>query len=303
LFGQAVTMLQELRLEGNAAAGKLLLQASAVLAAHHQGPGAVGNEILMEIRALGGPRALAESLYFWADQEMDHGDYATARRLLEACTAAYDETDDPSLRGFPLSVLARVACAEGDVARARAYAEESLAIRRQSGLKWLVAVGLNSLGEVHRFAEDDERAQALFEQALAFYQEGGDEPGIAWTHHNLGHVALRAGDAGRAAELFRLALSARYRHRYLLGVAAELAAFAGVASAAGEHARGARLCGASEALLERIHFVLAPVDRAVYERDAAHLRAAMKVSAFAAARAEGRALPLEAAIAMALGPS
>jgi tetratricopeptide (TPR) repeat protein len=204
--------------------------------------------------------------------------------------------------GLPLNSLARVACAEGDAARARAYAEESLVIRRQLGLGWMIAIGLNSLGEVHRYAGDDEEAQPLFEQALAIYQEGGDEPGIAWTRHNLGHVALRAGDARRAAEQFTLALSARYRHRYLLGVAAELAAFTGVASAAGDHARGARLCGASEALLERIHRVLAPVDLVAYERDVARLRAAMQPSAFEAAQAEGRALSLEAAIAMALRP-
>jgi predicted ATPase len=295
-------ILREMPKEGKARIRIMLLEATVRLAEDREATEAARDAVLAEIRSMGNPRALAETLYLSANQAMDRGDYATARGYLEEGIAANSKTDDISLTGFSTNSLARVACAESDAPRALAYAEDSLAISRRIGLGWTMAVGLNSLGEVHRYAGDDERAKERFEQALAIYQEHGDEPGIAWTHHNLGHVALRAGDAPHAAELFTLALSARYRHRYLLGVASELAAFAGVASATGDHERGARLCGASEALLERIHCVLAPVDLVAYERDVARLRAAMEPSAFEIAWAEGHALPLEAAIAMALRP-
>ena len=262
---------------------------------------AAREEALRICRARGDLRAVAETLYFWGDLAVDLGEYQSARRQLEECLDACEQVGDPYLRGFPLVTLARVACAEGDIAQARAYAREGLALRSaETSWRWLRAVALNALGEVERYAENDAEAAALFSEALAIYQAQADEPGIAWTRHDLGHLALRAGETQRAATLFSQALTARDRHRYFLGVATGLADMASVASALGRPAPAARLFGAADALLERIGLVLAPVDALTFDRDLASARAALDPAIFAAAWDAGAALTTEDAIAEAL---
>lgn len=262
---------------------------------------AAGEEALRICRARGDMRAVAETLYFWGDLAADCGEYQSARRQLNECLSVCEQMGDTYLRAFPLVTLARVACAEGDIAQARAYAREGLALRgAEASWGWLRAVALNALGEVERYADHDTQATALFNEALAIYQAKADEPGIAWTRHNLGHLALRTGETQRAAELFAQALIARQRHKYFLGVAADLAGMASVADALGRHAPAARLLGAADALLRRIGLVLAPVDALAFERDVASLRAALDAAAWDAAWDAGAALTMEDAIAEAI---
>jgi hypothetical protein len=68
----------------------------------------------------------------------------------------------------------------------------------------------------------------------------------------------------------------------------------------GRAPRAARLSGATEALREALNVPLAPDQRADHTRAVQAMRAALGEAAFAAAWVEGRALPLEAAIALAL---
>jgi hypothetical protein len=77
-----------------------------------------------------------------------------------------------------------------------------------------------------------------------------------------------------------------------------LEGLAGVAAARGR-AAAARLCGAREALLERLGPGLLPADPAGHARTVELVRAALGDAAFAAAHEAGRALPPEDAIAAA----
>jgi len=75
---------------------------------------------------------------------------------------------------------------------------------------------------------------------------------------------------------------------------------AGVAIAQGNSGVAARLLGAAEGLRASIGARLLAFDRARSERTVAAARAALDATAFAAARAAGRALPLDQAIAEAV---
>ncbi len=68
----------------------------------------------------------------------------------------------------------------------------------------------------------------------------------------------------------------------------------------GDLGRAARLFGAAEALRLAIGVPLPPVDRAIYEHQVTAARAQIDAAAFAQAWEEGRAMPLEQAIAYAL---
>ena len=83
-------------------------------------------------------------------------------------------------------------------------------------------------------------------------------------------------------------------------IAGSLERCAGLAARQGQPERGARLFGAAEALRTALGAPLPPAERAAYEHDVAADRTQLDAATFAAAWAEGRALPLEQAIADAL---
>ena len=79
-----------------------------------------------------------------------------------------------------------------------------------------------------------------------------------------------------------------------------LESLAWVAIAQAEPQRAARLGGAAEALWEALGVPLPPEQRAGHDQAMQAMRAALGEELFVAAWAEGRALPLEQAIALAL---
>jgi hypothetical protein len=85
------------------------------------------------------------------------------------------------------------------------------------------------------------------------------------------------------------------------GIASCLEGLAAVAAAMGELARAARLFGAAEARRQELGASLPPAERADHESQVAAVSAALGQPAFAAAWAEGSALPLDQAITEAAG--
>jgi hypothetical protein len=87
----------------------------------------------------------------------------------------------------------------------------------------------------------------------------------------------------------------------LRGVAACVAALAGLAMTEGQPALAARLSGSAAVLLERAGATaLHPTDRRHHARSLVTARAALGADDFAASTAEGRVLSLDAAVALAL---
>jgi len=83
-------------------------------------------------------------------------------------------------------------------------------------------------------------------------------------------------------------------------VAYSLMGLGAVAGARQRPERAARLFGVAEALREAISHPLPPVNRLDYERAVAAARAQLDTAAFVVAWAEGRAMTLEQAVALAL---
>jgi tetratricopeptide (TPR) repeat protein len=184
--------------------------------------------------------------------------------------------------------------------QATAYLEESLARSREEGHFWGVPYALSLLGWAAFRHGGYERAAALQEQALARYRQVGYPWGIARVLAALGCVALARGDCGRAAGYLKesLQISHDIGARGLLAEALE--AMAWLAVAEGQAARAAHLGGAADALREALGAALHPVLRPGHDQAVEVMRDTLGEAAFAAVWAEGRALPLEEAIALAL---
>jgi len=228
------------------------------------------------------------------------GDYGAAQALYEESLTIFRELEDEQGIAYSLRGLGWAAHDQGDCAAARALYEESLALFREPGDKQGIADVLWRLGSVARDQRDYGAARALLEESLALFGELGDKQGIAVSLGGLGDLARDQGDYGTARTLFEESLALFREIGLKLHIEEDLERLAAVAVAQAQSERAARLFGAAERLREAMGAALPPVHRAEHDRCVAAARAALAEEAFAAAWAEGMAMPLEEAVHCAL---
>ena len=252
-------------------------------------------------REVGSPADLAYTLSNLAWVLDWRGAYERAAALAEEALAHCRDTGNQALVGWVLMKLGWSLLALGEEdGRATALVEEGAALVSDTGHFWGVPRSATWLGwAAYRRGEHD-RAATLQEQALAHFRRLNYRWGVAWVLGSLGYALLAQGEYERAAACLAegIALGHELGTRGLPAEALE--AMVWLAAATGQPARGARLGGAAEALRAALSMALHPVLLAGHERAVLLMRAALGEEAFAAAWAEGRALPLEEAIALAL---
>jgi predicted ATPase/DNA-binding XRE family transcriptional regulator len=229
------------------------------------------------------------------------GDQHQAIVWLEQAVALYHEAGDPVGAVRALNTLGGVAYDQGDLQGAMLRFKESVVQARAAHDTGEVARGLANIGEVHYHLDDLDQAAACHVEALSLARRAGRVDVEAYQLSDLGNVARRRGDLAQAAALHRQALELKRSLRDHRRIAISLEDLAALAVAEGRMERAARLLGAAGALRETIGTPLPVPERVVTEQTAAAARLTMGESAWAAAFAAGRALPLAQAIAEALG--
>jgi len=141
-----------------------------------------------------------------------------------------------------------------------------------------------------------DEARRWYDESLALNGELGSELMVAGELHNLGTLEKNEGRLERADELFRdsLARSRALGSAYLLPY--NLLDFGSLAALRGEGVRAARLLAAAETAVAATGATFDPDDQPEFDRAVAQARAVIDEDAFAAAWAEGGALPLDAAL-------
>jgi predicted ATPase len=270
---------------------------------HLQGDLEEGRRWLDECLAHGenAPASMRAKAYWGASWLAYHqGDYAAASALSAAHLAAARETGDPLDMRDALTGLGMVALAEGRYADALTDLEQSLDLLQPLGKSWRLATSTLILGFAALHSGDHARAASLFEQARALYEERGDAIFAARALLYLGYAALLQGDLATAASYFAHSLSAFDDLDNRVGIAEGLEASAALLAATGEAAIAARLSGAATALRERLGSQPLPADQAIWQPTLTAAASQLGSDAWAAAHQEGRALPLAAALALAL---
>jgi tetratricopeptide (TPR) repeat protein len=228
------------------------------------------------------------------------GDHERSRNLVQQSLALFREQQIMWGVVWSLISLADVALDQGDAAQALGPIEEALALteslRDNYGNMWARCL----LGRLAHLKGDLERAAMLLEESLAWLRNWGS-PSMFEVLNDLGRVALDQGNTDRAAALFGESLKLSREPENEIGVALSLVGLAGVAGAWGQPERAAQLLGAAEAIRESIGRPLMPVERAVFDRYAATIRAQLDDATFAVMWAEGLKMTLEQAKAEALG--
>jgi predicted ATPase/DNA-binding XRE family transcriptional regulator len=251
-------------------------------------------------RAVGDKRVSAWNLAGLGMIATLHGDYSRAAGLSEESLALSRAVGDKRVSAIALTVLGILARDQGDYSRATALLEESQALFRELGDQRNSAWALNILGIVARDQGDYSRAAAVAEESLALSRAVGDKRVSAYSLSTLGSVVRHQADYGRASALLKESLALSRDHGQKRHTALGMEELAAVACAEEQPERAARLFGAAKRLRDALGTPLPPVDRAAYERSVAAARVQLGTDAFAAAWAEGQALPLEQAVDYAL---
>jgi hypothetical protein len=167
---------------------------------------------------------------------------------------------------WALCNLAQIAAWQGQAARARALAEESLALNRKIGAQWGAALATGTLALLAREQGCHAEAVGLYQQCLRFH--------------------CSVSNCWRVAECLEA-----------LGC---LAATAATAEAAGGPALAAQLFGAAEALRARIGAPRPPIAQPAFDRAVAALRGALGEEAGGWFWAAGARLSWQEAVELAL---
>jgi predicted ATPase/DNA-binding CsgD family transcriptional regulator len=208
-------------------------------------------EALARARATGQPALVAEAQNGLGHTAWAAGDYARARRHLEAAlrAAAAARAAPAPVAGPPgphrlvpmglLWALVRVAVAQGDLPAARARAAEGLAYARATGDPLHLAFGLSEMGDVAAASGDLAAARRWGEESLRHARAVGGPGSTANALRLLGQVEAAAGDPRRARARYAESLGL-YRELGEQHFVAEVLALSGDAALALGDAADAR---------------------------------------------------------------
>jgi predicted ATPase/DNA-binding SARP family transcriptional activator len=229
------------------------------------------------------------------------GDLAEARSLLEQSLEIARRLGREDIIGAVFNNLGDVASNAGDYASARIFYEECLAFRRKKESKWGIGWALIHLGRLARLAGEYERAASLDQESLSLFREVGAAGAIPWALLELGKLSRAQEDCTAAHSFYQEGLKIlRDNGSESTELSGALEAVAALAVAQGQGERAARLYGVAETMRKARGMPLPPCELDEYNCDVAVVRAALGDAAFAAAWAEGRAMPLDEAVAFAL---
>lgn len=262
------------------------------------------------------------------------GKYAEARTHLAEGLAMCRENSDRLGMAVSLDNLGRIAFDLQEYTLARELFEEALAIQRSAGNLARVANLLNGIGNVCSDQKDFATSRRLYEEAMEIQSRLGDSSGTAWTLNNLGCSTHEQGDLERADGYHREALRIRGELGEKNSITYSLFNLGNVAGDRGEHEKAyayytecLRMCREIGNTYVMAHAFTALANLAVVGnrmRRAALLygaansvcessgkasnrsereevaRQTLGEEAFAVAWAEGAALSLEGAVALAL---
>jgi predicted ATPase/DNA-binding SARP family transcriptional activator len=245
----------------------------------------------------GSPRPRVNALHAGGVMAAEAGDFDAAEdhftSALELARAVGDRARIARLQ----SNLGTLAMYAGDHEQAVRRYEESAKISRQLEDPFGLSLVIQNLGIAYDGVGSRDRAVELLEESVTLARRAGDPAHTASALRTLARVLL-AGDADRerAMDLIRESLTRSLDLGDRPGMIESLETVAGQA----DPRTGAALMGAAEAARTAAGAIRQPDETAWVEATIAALRAALGDEAFAVARADGAALPLEAAVERAL---
>ncbi|HEV2127932.1 MAG TPA: tetratricopeptide repeat protein [Thermomicrobiales bacterium] len=231
------------------------------------------------------------------------GDLAAAKGWFDESLGMFRDLDDRKGIATAVGMLGAVAEHEGELERAVELNQESLALYRELDSTPGIATLLDALGNIAVDQGDHDCATAYFDEALTLYRDLEDAGGIARVLSNIGALAFVRGDMDSAERASREGLVLHSKLGYKEGAAYALENLGRVAAAGRDAEQAARLWGAAEALREEAGTPLPPSAHESLRRDVAAVRQQLHSGVFRAAWEAGRSLSLEKVVTDTLAES
>ncbi len=225
------------------------------------------------------------------------GRHAEAQAHLTASLSIAREIGNTGFLPLILQSLGMACLGIGNTEIARTHLEEALALTRVLDNKHELATASNALAQLYRMEGRLDAAEPLYREAVELARELGNRENIAVGLLNLSIVSIRRGlhEHARTLLLEVLAIAAAIGSRPAAQSAVEVSAGLAAASQAWEDA--ARFFGAAEAQAEENGLQRDPADEAFLSPLIARAKQVLGDQHFSAARAAGRALRTDAAVA------
>jgi tetratricopeptide (TPR) repeat protein len=244
------------------------------------------------------PVTRARALFIVGSTAMLQGD-DRAEKVLGEGRALGQAANDPWAEGFCLLCLGALAPLRGDVAGGTDLLWQAQARLREAADDWAVGMTWGGLSALALAVGQFDEAERFAQEHLALARAAGDLLGMTQGWDELALVSLVRQDQDQAAARLREEIVLALEVGQPEHIASGLDGLALVAANT-QPARAARQFGAAEALRQAHGLAVLPTRRPLYEPALQALRAALGTSAFAAAWAEGQAMPREQAVAYAL---
>jgi len=231
---------------------------------------------------------------------LERGRYDRAAVLLDRAAALARERGDVLAEAEALRQRGYLAGKQGDYVLAVQLLERSLAVVGPVGLRRSIGLGLGHLAQVHHYASRSEEAVAMLREALVHLQAVEHGTGTAYFLNVLGLVLLQRGDVKRAREAYAHCLTFARETGYQWAIAQSLIGFAGLHVAEGAPHTAVRLLAASDALLARIDYTIPSAEQTYVRHLETICRRSLGAERFQQAWREGRILPADDAVALAM---
>jgi predicted ATPase/DNA-binding CsgD family transcriptional regulator len=263
------------------------------------GEGRRWTEALLEGTVEVAPTLRASLLFAAADLAMTQGEFAWAAELFEASIVLARELGDWPTLAHALGLRGATAVYEGQLDLGEEFVVQAVDVARAIGVPFWRAWGPTILASIARARGEHARATALLAESNSLCHAEHIAWPTALNLSVMGEIATDLGELDRAEALGREGLRVAWEigeRRYFAGA---LAGLARTVAARGDPERGARLYGAVDAVLEATGANLPMTALPSFEPARAAVRMALGEEKFAAAWVAGRALPLPEVLAAA----
>ena len=242
----------------------------------------------------------ASALTHGASFAYRQGELATAKAWWEEALALYREAGDAPEIGRCLGELGSVALGEGDIERAQALYEESVELFERENVPQRLAIVLANLGAIATMRGELDVAAAYAERAAEIQRELGDRDGLSITSHNYARILMALGRLDEAEAALRESVEIARSLDYREVLAYCLETSGELAFEQSDYERAAFLLGASVDAFEKLEVAMAAEEADGYARVLEALRAELGSDRVDELHASGRAAPFEESISAAV---
>jgi predicted ATPase/class 3 adenylate cyclase/DNA-binding CsgD family transcriptional regulator len=200
-----------------------------------------------------------------------------------------------------LHELANRTISEGDFSSPIAWLEEARALYRQLGDQSQEAFVLHSYGNLSFWMGDYQQACAYFNESIML-DEKGNIYNVYWSRAGMAYALLRQGNIPKSKEIFELCIQQFQNTDTIAGIVYTLEGLASLSVTQNQLERAARLFAWADGMREKVNDHRPPIEQASVEKDLAVIHSKLNDAEFADSSAEGRAMTVKQAIALALEP-